>query len=122
MRVGLAHEGGDVVFLARVQPARDERAAGGFDLLDQRRELVAVAPAGEDGEALGGERLAIAAPMKSPAPITAAVALRLVKGGPPEKPDGMMYNSRPANPIGSALRSRLSSAAKIAERNAREAP
>jgi len=38
---------------------------------------------------------AIAEPMKSPTPITAAVALRLVKRGPPEKPDGMMYN-RPA--------------------------
>ena len=33
----------------------DDRAAGGFDVGDQRRELVAVAPAREDREAFGRE-------------------------------------------------------------------
>ena len=49
---------------------------------------------------------AIAEPMKSPAPITAAVALRLVKGGPPEEPDGLMYNRLAGKPnqIGVARR------------------
>ena len=35
----------------------DDRAAGGLDLLHQRLELVAVAPAGEHGKAFGGEFL-----------------------------------------------------------------
>ena len=54
-------------------------AARGFDFLDQRRQLVAVAPAGEDREAFGGKFLGDLEPMKSPAPITAAVAFLFCK-------------------------------------------
>ena len=57
VRVGFAQEGGDVLLLAGIEPARHDLAAGGFDVGDERRELVGVAPAGEDREALGGEFL-----------------------------------------------------------------
>ena len=54
-RVGLLQEGGDVLFLARIERAAEDPAAGRLDLGDQRRQLVAVAAAGEDGEPFGGE-------------------------------------------------------------------
>ena len=53
MRVGGAQEAGDVVFLAGVKPARHDLAAGGFDVGDQRRQLVGIAPAGEDRKPFG---------------------------------------------------------------------
>jgi hypothetical protein len=55
-------------------------ATGGLDLLDQRRELVAVAAAGEYRKALGGNFLAISPPMKSPAPMTATVLFLFCMG------------------------------------------
>ena len=55
--VGIVEEGDDLLFLARVERTGVDLAARGLDLLDQRRELVAVAAAGEDGEAFGGELL-----------------------------------------------------------------
>ena len=79
--VGLVQEGGDVFFLARIERARLATAAGGFDFGFQRGELVRGAPAGEDRVAFGGEALAMAEPMKSPAPMTAAVALRACMQG-----------------------------------------
>ena len=48
MRIGRAQEAGDIVFLAGIKPARNDLAAGGFDVGDQRRELVGIASAGED--------------------------------------------------------------------------
>jgi hypothetical protein len=55
VRIGGLQKGGDVLFLARIEPARHDLAAGGFDIADERRELVGVAPAGEDRKALGGK-------------------------------------------------------------------
>jgi hypothetical protein len=46
----------------RIDGASEGFAARGFDLLDEGRELVAIAPSDEDR-----------APMKPPAPITATV-------------------------------------------------
>ena len=43
--VGVIEEGRDLVFLPRIERARDDRSARGLDLLDQRLELGAVAPA-----------------------------------------------------------------------------
>lgn len=48
VRVGFVEEGGDVVFLARVEPAREADPAGSLDLALQRLELVRRAAAGED--------------------------------------------------------------------------
>ena len=55
--VGLGDEGGDVLFVPRVQPPRLAAAAGGLDLVLQRLQLVGGAAAGEDQVALGGEAL-----------------------------------------------------------------
>ena len=57
MLVGVVEEGGDLVLLPRIERARHDRSAGGLDLLHQRLELGAVAPAGEHGKAFGGEFL-----------------------------------------------------------------
>jgi len=57
MFVGIVEEGDDLLFLTRVERSGMDLAASGLDFLDQRRELVAVTAAGEDGEAFGGELL-----------------------------------------------------------------
>jgi len=72
--VGVIEEGCDLLLLARVERTAVDLAAGGLDLLDQRRQLVAVAAACEDGKALGSKLLG------DLAPITAAVAFRFCKG------------------------------------------
>ena len=53
--VGRPQERRDVVFLARVERAGDDASARGFDVGDQRRELLAVPASGEHGETFGGE-------------------------------------------------------------------
>jgi hypothetical protein len=53
--VGVLQERGQVIFLARVERARGDSAAVCLDLGDQRRELVALPAAGENGEAFGCE-------------------------------------------------------------------
>ena len=55
--VGIAKEGDDLLFLAGVERARVDFAAGLLDLLDQRFELGAVATPGEYREALGSKFL-----------------------------------------------------------------
>src|SRR5215472_9729933 len=60
--VGALKERGEVIFFARVERARGDSAAGGFDVLDQRRELVALTPSGESVKALAGELLRDCAP------------------------------------------------------------
>ena len=55
MRVGVAQKAGDIVLLARVERAGDDFAAAGFDVGDERREFLSVAPAGKNREAFGGE-------------------------------------------------------------------
>src|SRR3954468_17865707 len=55
--VGVVQEGDDLLLLARVERTCVNLAAGGLDLLDQRRQLVAVAAAGEDSKALGSKLL-----------------------------------------------------------------
>ncbi len=57
MLVGVVEKGRDLVFLPRVERARDNRSAGGLDIPDQRLELGAVAPACEHGKSFGGEFL-----------------------------------------------------------------
>ena len=57
VRVGGAQKRRDVILLAGIEPARHDRAAGGLDRGDQRRELVGIAPSREDGEAFSGEFL-----------------------------------------------------------------
>ena len=99
MRVGVAQERGDVLLLAGIErarrrsvpPASSISATSGASLSPLRRPAKTVKPS-------AANFFAIAAPMKSPAPITAAVALRLVKGGPPEEPDGLMYNRLAGKP------------------------
>ena len=53
VRVRGAQEGGDVIFFAGIEAARDHRSARSFDIGDERCELVGVTPAGEDREAFG---------------------------------------------------------------------
>src|SRR4051794_20133264 len=55
--VRLLKEGVDLVFLAGIQRASHNRAAGILDLFNQRRHLVAIAPPGEHGEAFRREFL-----------------------------------------------------------------
>ena len=50
--VGVVEEGRDLLLLARIERAPDDPSARRLDLRDQRRQLVAVPPAGEDGETL----------------------------------------------------------------------
>jgi hypothetical protein len=69
--VGVIQEGDDLLLLARIERTGVDFAASGLDLLDQRRQLVAVAAAGEDGKALGGKLLGDLA--------TATVAFRFCK-------------------------------------------
>ena len=57
MLVGIAEEGDDLLFLARIERAGVNFTAGLLDLLDQRFELGAVAAPGEHRESLGGELL-----------------------------------------------------------------
>ena len=47
MLVGVRQKGEDFLLLARIKRAGECRAAASLDLLDQRRELVAVTPADE---------------------------------------------------------------------------
>src|SRR3954454_24434215 len=57
MLVGIVEKRDDLVFLARIERARVNFAAGLLDLLDERVELGAVAATGENRKALGGELL-----------------------------------------------------------------
>ncbi len=57
MRIGSAQKAADVVFLARIQGARHNIPADGFDVRDQRRQLVGITPAGEDREPFSREFL-----------------------------------------------------------------
>src|SRR5690606_23120614 len=50
-----AQEGAHVVLVARIERAAEDPSAGRFDLRLQGLELLALAPADEDGVALGGE-------------------------------------------------------------------
>ena len=75
-RIGVVQEGGDLLLLARIERARHDlppaasiSATSGASLSPLRRPAKTVKPS-------AANFLAIAAPMKSPAPITAAVALR----------------------------------------------
>jgi hypothetical protein len=61
--IGLAEEGGQVLLLAGIERAADDPPARSLDLGDQRRQLVAAPPPGEDGEPRGGEFLRDRAPM-----------------------------------------------------------
>ena len=79
MLVGIAEEGDDFLFLARIERAGVNFAAGRLDLLDQRFELGAVAAPGEHRKPSEANFLAISLPMKSPAPITATVAFLFCK-------------------------------------------
>ena len=56
-RVGVLEERSDLFFLARIERATDDPPACRFDLGDQRRQLVAVATPGVDGEPFGREFL-----------------------------------------------------------------
>jgi hypothetical protein len=53
--VGIAKEGDDLLFLACVERARVNFAAGLLDLLDQRLELGAITAPGKHREALRGK-------------------------------------------------------------------
>jgi stress-induced morphogen len=55
--IGCAQEGGDVVLLAGIKPARDDLAARGFDGRDERRELLGVAATGKNRESFRREFL-----------------------------------------------------------------
>jgi hypothetical protein len=55
MLVGVGEERHDFLFLARIERAGHDPAAGTFDVRDQRCELVAVATSREDRESLGSE-------------------------------------------------------------------
>ena len=57
MLVGIREERDDLLLLARIERASECRAAASLDLLDQRRELVAVSPADEQSKTFGGEFL-----------------------------------------------------------------
>ena len=57
MLVRILQEGRDLLFFPRIERTAEDRAARSFDLLDQRRELFAVAPSGEYGKAFGSEFL-----------------------------------------------------------------
>ena len=78
LAVSLLQEGGDILFLARIEWTAEGPPAGLLDVGNQGRELVAVAAAGKTVNPSAANLRAIAAPMKSPAPITATVALRAV--------------------------------------------
>jgi len=107
VRIGGAEKRGDVVLLAGIEPARHDRAALGFDRGDQRRKLVGIAPPDKNGEAFGGEFLRYRRTDEiSPAPITAAVALRLLNNAPPENPDAWCTTDRAANGFAHCRRSR----------------
>src|SRR5262249_37624814 len=49
--IGIREKGDDLLLLARVQGAGENRAARGLDFLHQRSKLVAIAPADEHREA-----------------------------------------------------------------------
>jgi hypothetical protein len=77
--VGIAEEGDDLLFLARIERARVDLAAGasisltsGASLSPLRRPANTVNPSEPNF-------FAISLPMKSPAPITATVAFRFCK-------------------------------------------
>ena len=53
--VGRPQEGGDLLLLAGVERTADDPPARRLDLRDQRRQLLAVAPSGENGKAFAGE-------------------------------------------------------------------
>src|SRR5208282_540902 len=55
MLVGVLQKSGKVIFLARVERAREDSAAACLDVGDQRRELVALPASREYGEALSCE-------------------------------------------------------------------
>src|SRR5216684_2571890 len=55
MLIGVVEEGDDLLLLARIERAGMDLAAASLDVLDQRRELVAVAPAGEYRKAFCSE-------------------------------------------------------------------
>jgi len=55
--VGVTKEGDDLLLLARIERAGVDLAAGGLDVLDERRELVAIAAAGENRKTFRGEFL-----------------------------------------------------------------
>ena len=55
--ISLVKKGGDVVLLPCVERTGEGSAASRFDSLDQWRQLLAIAAAGEYGEAFGSEFL-----------------------------------------------------------------
>jgi hypothetical protein len=57
MLVGVVEEGDDLLLLARIERPRVDLAAGGLDIRNQGRQLVAVAAAGENRKAFGRELL-----------------------------------------------------------------
>ncbi|MGY4446560.1 hypothetical protein ACVWZR_001220 [Bradyrhizobium sp. i1.3.1] len=57
MLVGVIEEGDDLLLFACIERARVNLAAGGLDVLHQRRQLVAVAAPGKDRETFRGKFL-----------------------------------------------------------------
>src|SRR5580704_11952830 len=55
--VGVVEERRRLLLFPRIERAAEDRAAGRFDFLHQRLELLAVAPSGEHGKTFGGEFL-----------------------------------------------------------------
>ena len=55
MRVGRAEKVGDGLLLAGIELARDDRPARAFDIGNERRELVGIAPAGKNREPFRGK-------------------------------------------------------------------